>query len=112
MAEPVVRGTNFIIGLEGGQTVEGAVRESTESEGTADIEMVRDENNAECAAVVSNTGSRLTISGNMTAEITIKKGEVVTIGTKKYLVEDCKISRGRSVARFTMTLYAPDALTL
>jgi len=107
-------GKKFVIGLPGGQTVTGLVRETVDRTNTADVEMVRDEDNAEVAAIVSNPGKRLAVAGVMAEDLAdqIAPGAVVTAAGKEYLVEASAVSYARTLARFTMTLYAPDAMEM
>jgi len=104
----LVRGMKVIVGLPDGDKIEGVVRDAVDIERSADVEYVRDEDNNDAAAIVSNRGVRKTIAGNMRRDVDIAKGDVVEIGGGKYIVDSASISRSRSLARFTVTVYAPD----
>ena len=110
---PVNIGEKIVIGLPDGQTIEGTIRDTVDTTPSADIEWVRDENNNDVAAIVSNPGTRMTIAGVMKTDITdtVKTGTVLSIKSKSYIVENVTYSRTKTVARYSMTVYAPDAMT-
>ena len=111
---PINIGTKIVVGLPTGQTITGIIRDTVDITPSGDIEWVRDENNADCAAIVSNPGERLVIVGTMKDDITstVKTGTVIKIAGKDYVVESVTYSRTKTVARYNMTVYAPDGLAL
>ena len=109
--EPAVTGATVIVGFAAGTAVANVIRDSHDTETTADIEYVRDENNNEATAVVSNLGARVTVAGVCSAAVTIKKGDVVTINSVGYLVESATERRTKTVCRFELTAYKPAAAT-
>ena len=114
---PKLLGKQYIIGLPTGDTLTGYDRDSYNKETTADIEYGRDEDNAEVAAIVSNPGVRLNLSGKALASSNaveqLVKGNVVSVGTKAYLIEAATVARtAGGFAVFSLTLYAPDGLQM
>ncbi len=110
--EPTTLGTTVVVGFASGETVSGILRDSHDTEQTADIEYVRDENNNEATALVSNLGKRVTVSGVCSAEQTTRKGDVVTVNSVKYVCEHAVERRTKLACRFDLTLYKPDQMTL
>jgi len=112
MAAPVVKGTSVVVGFPDGETVTGVIRDTYDRETTADIEYVRNENNEEATALVSNPGVRVVVDGVCTAAQTIAKGDQVTINSVIYLCEAATMRYAKTQARFSMTIYKPDGMTL
>jgi hypothetical protein len=109
--EPVVIGTAVEVGFPSGTTMEGIVRASHDVTPTGDIEYLRDEDNNEFSAVVSNLGTRLVIEGVITEADTTAKGDIVTVGTApddlEYIVEDVARRHVPGATRLSLTLYRP-----
>ncbi|MCK9468140.1 MAG: hypothetical protein M0Q49_01875 [Porticoccaceae bacterium] len=112
MSKPTLLGTKVQIGFPDGATIGGTFRDTYDSDSTADIETIRDEDNNEVTAIVSNLGDRVTIEFTCAASVPdVKKGETLTVGAVLYLVEAANIRRSRSATRGTVTLYKPTAAT-
>ena len=110
--EPIIKGTTVKVGLPNGVTVTGTVRDSVDDESTGNIEYAQDENNNDTTAIVTNLGRRYRIEFSCQSTIpALAKGDVVTINTAGYLVEDANIRYAKSMTRGTVTLYKPDAAT-
>jgi hypothetical protein len=109
--EPSVLGTSALVGFPTGETVTGVIRESYDTEQTAEIEPVKDENNNDASMIVSNLGKRITLSGECTAAQTVRKGGLLTINSVVYMVESAVMRRTKTKARFDCTVYKPDATT-
>lgn len=110
--EPTNLGTTVLVGFATGTAVANLLRDNHDTEHTADIEYVRDENNNEATALVSNLGSRITVAGTCSAAITTKKGDTVTVNSVKYVVESAVERRTKLTCRFELTLYKPAQMTL
>ena len=98
-----------MVGFADGETVSGIIRDSHDTEQTADIEHIRDENNNEATALVSNLGKRVTVSGVCSAAQTTRKGDIVTVNSVAYICESAVERRTKLACRFDLTLYKPDA---
>jgi len=109
--EPSVKGTSVLLGFATGTTVTGIIRDTHDTETTADIETVRDESNNEASFIVSNLGARLTVSGECSSAQTTKKGDIVTVNSVKYICENAVERRTKLKCRFDLTLYKTDAVT-
>lgn len=110
--EVAIKGATVVVGFPSGESVSGVIRDTYDKEPTADIEYVRDENNNEVTALVSNLGMRITVDGVCSAAQTIVKGDVVTINSIKYLCEAATLRYGKLATRFSMTVYKPTQMTL
>ena len=89
----------------GDGTISMMVRSDQSNAATGNVETVPDENGDDAVYVVSNLGERLVANGSLLAEQTApKKGDVVTIGTNKYIVEEASVQRTALVARLSLTL--------
>ena len=110
--EPTVIGTSVQVGFPTGETVTGIIRASYDKEPTADIEYVRDENNNDGTAVVSNLGMRIMVDGTLSAANTTAKGATVTVNSVKYIVESIIRRHTPGATRASMTLYKPTAMTI
>jgi hypothetical protein len=110
--EPTVIGTSVQVGFPSGETVTGIIRASYDKTPTADIEYVRDENNNEATAVVSNLGMRIVLEGTLSAANTTAKGSTVTVNSVKYIVEDIVRRHTAGSTRASMTLYKPAQMTI
>ena len=110
--EPTIKGTTVIIGFPTGESVTGIVRDTYDKETTADIEFVRDENNNEATALVSNLGMRIVVEGHCSAAVTILKGDTVTVNSIKYVCENAVARHSRLATRFSLTLYKPAQMTI
>jgi hypothetical protein len=78
---------------------------------TADIEQIRNEDNEEATAIVSNPGLRLVIDGKCTAAQSIVKGGVYAINEVYYLCEAAVNRHSPTLTRFSATFYKPDGAT-
>ena len=110
--EPTVIGTSVQVGFPAGETVTGIVRASYDKEPTADIEYVKDENNNDSTAVVSNLGMRIVVDGVLSAANTTAKGSTVTVNSIKYIVEAITRRHTPGATRCSMTLYKPAGMTI
>ena len=111
MSTPLIKGTAVLIGFPTGETVAGLLRDTYDKETTADIEMVRDEDNCEPTAIVSNPGLRIVVDGKCSAAMTVTKGTIYTINSVKYLCEAAVNRHSPTVTRFSGTFYKPDGAT-
>ena len=110
--EVAIKGATVLVGFPTGETVTGVIRETYDRESTADIEYVRDENNNEATALVSNMGTRVVVDGTCSAAQTIVKGDFVTINSIKHVCEAATLRYGKLATRFSMTVYKPAQMTL
>ena len=110
--EVAIKGTTIIVGFATGETVSGIIRDTHDTDHTADIEYIRDENTTDGTALVSNLGHRITIAGVCSSAQTTAKGDVVTVNSIKYLCETAIERRTKLAYRFELTLYKPTAMTL
>lgn len=79
---------------------------------TSDIEYIKDKKANDGVALISNRGKRYTAEGYLYANVDPPaKGDTVTIGGVKYLVESCPVRRTAKTARMTITVYKPNATT-
>lgn len=112
MAAPTIEGATVLIGFPTGETLTGVLRDSYDKETTADIEHIRDEDNNEVTALVSNPGMRITLDGVCTAtQAALLKGGTVTINDVVYLVEAATVRHSKLATRFSLTCYKPTAAT-
>lgn len=112
MAAPSIKGATVLIGFPTGEELSGVIRDSYDKETTADIEHIRDEDNVEVTALVSNPGKRITVDGVCTTDqASIVKGGTVTINSVAYLVEAATIRHTKLATRFSLTCYKPDGAT-
>lgn len=112
MATPSVIGTQVSIGFAGA-TYSGTIREDSSHQPTGDIEFIRNEDNQEATAIISNLGKRITVSFICGAELpTPKVGDTVTLDGVAMLCESADIRHSRTATRGTITGYKPDGLTL
>lgn len=96
----------------GSNTITVMIRANQSEAASGNVEYVPDENGDDCAAVVSNLGSRYTAEGALLASQTAPvKGDVLTYGTDKFIVEESTITRTATVCRISMTLYKNTANT-
>jgi hypothetical protein len=100
------------IGFPAGATVTGVVKEGFEISSEIDIEDVRNEDNNVDCQVLSNKVSIRKVSGHCLSTLTIPaKGDTITIDSVKYLIHDINVAYSRTIARFTMEVRKPDAIT-
>ena len=111
MAAPTVTGATVLVGFPDSTTMTGIIRDTFDLESAADIEYVRDEDNGEATALISNPGNRIVVDGTVTVANTVKKGDKVTINSIDYICEAVSSRYGKLATRISMTLYKPDALT-
>ena len=109
--EPAVKGTAVLVGFPSGETMTGIIRDAYDKETTADLEYVRDENNNEATALVSNLGGRIVVDGTASAAVSTAKGDILTIGeglaAVEYIVEAVTLRHSRTATRVSVTLYRP-----
>ena len=110
MANEATKIGTIEIGLPSGITITGLVRESLDTETTADIEYGKDEDNNDAFAVVSNLGNRIVIVAKLSQAVSVKKGDVVTLNSVKYLCEVANTSRTPTFTRLNFTVYKPTAM--
>lgn len=111
MSAPLTKGTEVLVGFPDSSSVTGVIRDTYEVDTTADIEHVRNEDNEEATAIVSNTGERLIVDGVCSADVTFKKGDICTINSIAYICEAAKLRYSKTTARFSGTFYKPDGAT-
>ena len=111
MSAPAIKGATILFGFPTGETVTGLVRDTYDKESTADIELVRDEDNAEVTALVSNPGLRIVVDGKCSSAMTVTKGAIYTINGVKYLCEAATNRYTPTVTRFSGTFYKPAGAT-
>ena len=112
MAAPSIKGATVLIGFPTGESVSGVIRDTYDRETTADIEHIRDEDNNEVTALVSNPGRRITVDGVCTTtQAALLKGGTVTINSVKYIIETATVRHSRTATRFSLACYKPDSLT-
>ena len=109
MSIPVIKGATVLIGFPSGESFEGLVRDTQDNESTADIEQVRNEDNEEATAIVSNAGRRIIVDGKCTAALSVVKGDVYQIGDDYLLCEAAVNRHTPTVTRFSATFYLPTA---
>ena len=86
-------------------TISMMVRSDQSNAATGNLETVPDENGDDAVYGVSNLGERLVANGSLLANQTApKKGDVVTINSVNYIVEDASVQRTALVARLSLTL--------
>lgn len=91
-------------------TISVMIRANQSEAASGNVEYVPDENGDDCVAVVSNLGERYTAEGALLESQTPPtKGDVLTLGTTKLLVEECTVTRTATVCRISMTLYVNTA---
>lgn len=91
----------------GSGTISCMIRASQTNASTGNVEYIPDEDGDDCVAVISNKGQRLTAEGALlTGQDVPAKGDIVTINTTKYIVEEVSTTHGSTVTRVSMTLYA------
>ena len=96
----------------GGVDIGEILPETITHDPTADIEYIPDKKANDAVALISNRGKRFTAEGYLYANETEPvKGDTVTIGGVKYLVESCPVRRTAKAARITITVYKPNATT-
>jgi hypothetical protein len=94
----------------GSNTISVMIRANQSEAASGNVEYVPDENGDDCVAVVSNLGNRYTAEGALLANQTApKKGDVLTLGSTTFLVEESTVTRTATVCRISMTLYANTA---
>jgi hypothetical protein len=109
---PTLIGTTVIVGFPSNESMTGIIRSSYDKEPTANLEYVRDENNNDATAVVSNLGMRIVVEGTLSAANTTAKGSTVTVNSVKYIVESIVRRHTPGATRASMTLYKPTAMTI
>ena len=113
MTAPVQKGTAMNIGC-GGYTYTGWVVEEAGLEPTAEIEVIKDEDNATQTKILSDPGVRVTIScigeGSSTLEA-VKKGDAITVNSVSMMVEEARQTRTRGVIKATLTLVKEASMT-
>ncbi len=107
------KGTEVEVGI-GGLTYTGLIVESAGVEATGEIEWIQDEDNEPTTALISGLGKRCTIEGIVLATGFTQPdvGDVVTVDGASMLVEKSDLKRERKAAKFSLTVYKPDAITL
>lgn len=111
MSAPLVKGDSVLVGFPDSSTVTGVIRDIYEVDTTADIEHVRNEDNEEATAIVSNPGARLIVDGVCTASTSFSKGDICTINSIAYICEAAKLRYTKTTTRFSGTFYKPDGAT-
>lgn len=102
---------NLALGF-GGVDIGEIYPETITDEPTADIEYIKDKKANDGVALISNKGRRYTAEGYLYANETPPvKGDTVTIGGEKYIVESCPVRRTAKASRLTITVYKPNATT-
>lgn len=101
MAAPTQIGTEVKVGL-GSYSFDGYIVESSDREPIADVDEVRDENDACVGKIISNPGYRITqrmmvkaTSGTADdTELDSRKiGDTITLNTEGHMIESWKVSR-------------------
>ena len=114
MAAPVIQPTaaGYTIGFVTAEAVSGLTRDSQENMTNADIEEIRDENNAAVAILVSNPVVTKRIEGIMLSTYTPPaKGDVVTVNSIKYMVYSVSTKYSRTWCRVSLELQKPTSIT-
>ena len=102
---------NLALGF-GGVDIGEILPETITEEPTGDIEYIPDKKANDAVALISNRGKRYTAEGHLYAGVDPPaKGDTVTIGNVKYIVESCPARRTAKTTRITMTVYKPNATT-
>jgi hypothetical protein len=113
---PTLIGTTVIVGFPTNESMTGIIRSSYDKEPTADMEYIKDEDNNDATAVVSNLGMRIVVDGVASAENTTAKGDVLTVGIApetplvEYIVEAITRRHVPLATRLSLTLYRPTAM--
>ncbi len=107
-------GTTALIGI-GSNTYDATnvIVETADIEDIADITEIRDEDNAVCTKLISNRGKRISLScvALASADLTIRKGETITIDSMNMMVEDFKLQRVRENAKISVVGILEDNMT-
>lgn len=112
MVAPTIKGTTVNIGYAGA-TYSGTIRDGSSHQPTGDIEYIRNENNEEGTAIISNPGKRITVEFTVGASVpTPTIGAVVMLDGESMMVEAADIRYSRTATRGSITGYKPDALSL
>ena len=119
MAAATQKGQEMLVGL-GSLTFTGYFVESMDVEPIADVEEIRDENDAVATKIISNPGVRL--SGRMMVKASSgdpvdtkldsrKLGDSITINSVVYFIESWKVSRSRKTAAVDFAAVKEDSMT-
>jgi hypothetical protein len=114
MSAPVIQPTaaGYNIGFVTSEAISGLTRDSQENHSNADIEEIRDENNAAVALLVSNPVTIKKIDAIMLSTYTPPaKGDVVTVNSIKYMVYSVSTKYSRTWTRVSLELQKPNSIT-
>jgi len=108
-------GTNVTVGFNGITYTNFIMDDSGESL-TADIEEIRDADNATGTKLISNKGKRYTLTGTLkSAQIaTIRawdKGTTLSVNSVNCMIEDVEISNSRVGTKVTVTVIKEASMT-
>jgi hypothetical protein len=114
MAAPVLQPTavGYMVGFITAEAITSLTRDSQDNSSFADIEEIRDENNAAVAILVSNPGLIKRFEAIMLSAYTPPvKGSVVTVNSVKFMVYNVSIKYSRTWTRVSLELQKPDSIT-
>ena len=113
MAAPIQKGTSLLVGI-GGYTYTSHIVEDANPKPKADIEVIKDEDNATSTKIITDPGKTLKLSVIAKAASTIedvKIGDTVTIKAVAWMVHDVDIKRSRGALKATLDLVKEDSMT-
>jgi len=106
MAAPTQKGQEMLVGI-GAYTLSGYIVETLDREPIAEVEAIKDENDATATKIIADPGFRISgrmlvkASGGSPADAaldTVDVGDAVTINSVAYMVESWKVGRSRKTA--------------
>ena len=101
-----------VLGFPANLTISGIYRETVEETSGANIEEVRDEDNAEQASVISGKFKEATITAiTPAAFVAPAKGTTISVGAEKWMVQDVRVSSSRTIQRIVITIRKPAVVT-
>lgn len=109
---PVQNASDTVVLGFGNGTITCMIRETQSDDNTGTIEYVADEDGNDSAAVVSNKGKRLTCDGYLAhGQTAPAKGDIVSLDSVAYIVENSVQRKTPTVNRISLTLYRSNAAT-
>lgn len=113
MGAPTQKGITLIVGI-GSLVYSGHIVEEAGVKPTADVEVIKDEDNATCTKIISDPGKEISLtilakSGSGVESLTI--GSVITVNSVAYMVTDVDPKRSRGVLKATIKGVKEDSMT-
>lgn len=114
MAAAVQKGTTLIVGI-GAYTLTGYIVEEVGVKPIADVEDIRDEDNASKTKIITNPGSEITIAviavGTTTSLDSLGIGSTITVNSITYMVTDVDPKRSRGAMKGTIKAIKEASMT-